>query len=101
MKLDKKNIKKLGDGLFVVKVDEPIYSPKTKYFKEILSRFRSPKQSFIITDNNIEITEVIEKNRVREAIVSAVLGVNFNGYDENSEKALIKMQSYIYDKLKL
>jgi len=43
----------------------------------------------------------IDKQRVKEAIAKAVLGVHFEGYDNNSEKALIKMQEYIHKELKL
>jgi len=43
----------------------------------------------------------LDKQKVEKAIAKAVLGVNFKGYDNNSEKALIEMQKYIHKELKL
>lgn len=43
----------------------------------------------------------IDKVEVREAIEAAIHGVMFEGYDENSEKALCHMQDYIYKELGL
>lgn len=43
----------------------------------------------------------LDINKVKEAIHKAVLGVNFKGYDHNSEKALCEMQKYLYKELKL
>ncbi len=43
----------------------------------------------------------LDKTKVKQAIEAAIHGVMFPGYDENSEKALCEMQTYIYKELKL
>lgn len=52
--------------------------------------------------DRFEIQEhCLDKQKVKEAIAAAVLGVMFEGYDINSEIALCEMQKYIYKELGL
>ena len=66
--IDKQNIKKLGKGLFIIKLPGTTPVIRMKELHEILSKFANKDQKILIIHGDFEFGEVIEKKKVREAI---------------------------------
>lgn len=73
--------------------------PSLNNLQELISFDK--KRNTITIPLNIFKSCLRDEQKIKEAIEAAVHGVMFKGYDENSEKALIEMQNYIYEELRL
>ena len=66
--IKKSNISKLGDGLIVVKIPSGTSNEEVNHIKSELNKFKSKNQNIIITPQDYEFKNYLEREKVLEVI---------------------------------